>query len=306
MQFNPIRWFEKKSATYDLSDPRLLEIFGQAPTLSGVAVGPETALRVPAVNAAVRVISESVAALPINILKDDGTSKAVDKKHPVYRILHYEPNAWTSSYDFRLQMQVDTLLHGNAYAFVNRVSGTVREFIRLHPSCVAVQIDVYSGEPTYEITDTNGGMRKCSYSDIIHIKALSTNGTTGIAPIQHAREAIALALALEFHAARLMGNAARPSGILKFTGSKLTEIQLARIKSQWQASHNAGSAGGTAVFDSETDFQPLTFNSVDMQFLELRKFSIEEISAPSESLRICSVNSEEPHGQTPLKWANRF
>src|SRR6202000_521767 len=101
---------------------------------------------------------------------------------------------------------------------------------------VGVEVDIYSGEPTYVITTKGSVIRKCAYSDIIHIKAVSTIGVTGVAPIQHAREAIALALALEGHAAKLMGNAARPSGILKFKGSqKLTEPILSRIKSQWQA-----------------------------------------------------------------------
>ena len=126
MQLDPRKWFETKTS-YDLSDPRLVEIFGQAPTLSGVSVGPESALRVPAVNAAIRVIAESIASLPMNILVDDGESKVVDKKHPLFRIVHDEPNAWSSSYDFRLQMMTDVLLFGNAYAYVNRVSGTVRE-----------------------------------------------------------------------------------------------------------------------------------------------------------------------------------
>jgi len=274
---NPLAFLFEKKSSYTLSDPRLFEIFGTGPTLSGVDVGPETALRVPAVNAAVRVIAESIASLPVNILKDDGESKIVDKKHALFRMLHYEPNAWSSSYDFRLQMMVDVLLHGNAYAFVNRVSGTVREIIRLQPTSVAVQIDLYSGEPSYEIRAASGGIRKCSYADIIHVRALSTNGAVGVAPIQHAREAIALALALEGHAAKLMGNAGRPSGILKVKG-KLTPTMIDRIKTQWSQSQSGGSAGGTAIFDTETDFSPLTFNSVDMQFVELRKFQLDEVS----------------------------
>jgi HK97 family phage portal protein len=179
---NPFAFLFEKKSSYDLSDPRLQEIFGQAPTLSGFSVGPDTALRVPAVNAAVRVIAESIASLPINILKSDGDSKIVDKKHPLFRIVHDEPNPWSSSFDFRLQMMTDVLLHGNAYAFVNRVNGTVREVIRLLPTSVSVAVDVYSYEPTYTINDTKGRQRECSYSDIIHLKALSTNGAFGIAP----------------------------------------------------------------------------------------------------------------------------
>jgi HK97 family phage portal protein len=274
---NPFASLFDKKSSYDLSDPRLQEIFSNAPTLSGVSVGPDSALKVPAVNAAVRVIAESIASLPMNILKEDGPSKIIAKKHPLFRIVHDEPNAWSSSYDLRFQMMVDVLLHGNAYAFVNRVGGTVREVIRLLPTSVSVAVDVYSYEPTYSIRDSKGGNKECSYTEIIHVKALSTNGAFGIAPIAHAREAIALAMALESHGARLMGNAGRPSGILKVKG-KLTQPLIDRLKAQWAQSQSGGSSGSTAIFDTETDFTPLTFNSVDLQFSEMRRFQIEEIS----------------------------
>jgi HK97 family phage portal protein len=271
LRFNPLKWFSTKN--YDLSDPMLSAIFGNGSTLSGVAVSPDSALKVPAVNAAVRVISESVAALPLHLFKRSGDTKARDTDNPIYSLLHDRPNGWSSSFDLRQQLQTDVLLHGHGFAFVNKVGGEPKEILRLAPGTTSVKIDPSSGEPSYEVTETGGGKRTLNYADVIHIRALN-----GVAPIVHCREAIALALALEGHAAKLMGNSARPGGILRFKGAKLSETQLTRIKSQWQASHNAGTSGGTAVFDSETDFQPLTFNSVDMQFLELRKHQVEEIS----------------------------
>lgn len=271
MQFNPFAWFQRKD--YSLNDPGLSAIFGHGTTASGVSVGPDSALRVPAVNAAVRVISESVAALPLHLFKRSGDTKERDTENPVYALLHDRPNPWTSSFDLRQQIQVDALLHGHGFAFVNKVGGEAKELLRLAPGSTSVKIDPSSGEPSYEVNETGGGKRTLSYDSVIHIKALN-----GIAPIVHAREAIALALGLEGHAARIMGNGGRPSGILKFKGAKLLQQQLDRIRTQWRESHTGGAAGGTAVFDSDTEFQPLTFSSVDMQFLELRKFQIEEIS----------------------------
>jgi HK97 family phage portal protein len=271
MRLNPLRWFQKKD--YDLSDPMLSAIFGHGSTLSGVGVGPDSALRVPAVNAAVRVISESVAALPLHLFKRSGETKSRDTDNPIYGLIHDRPNGWSSSFDLRQQLQTDVLLHGHGFAFVNKVGGEAKEILRLAPGTTSVKIDSASGAPSYEVTETGGGKRTIHYTDVIHIRALN-----GIAPIVHAREAIALALGLEGHAARIMGNGGRPSGILKFKGAKLLQPQLDRIRSQWRDSHTGGAAGGTAVFDSDTDFQPLTFSSVDMQFLELRKHQIEEIS----------------------------
>lgn len=275
MQLNPFKWFEKKD--YDLSNPMLSQIFGYAPTTSGIAVTPTSALSVPAVSSAVRVISESIAALPLHVFKRDGDVKEKDKGNPLYRIVHDAPNNWSSSYDFRLQLMTDVLLHGNGYAYVNKIAGRVMEMTRLPPGSVTVSIDASSGQPIYAIKESAGGTRTCSYTEILHVRALSTDGVCGIAPIHLAREAIALALALEGHAAKLMNHAGRPSGVLKFKGLKLTEPQLSRIKTQWRASHTGGEAGGTAIFDSDTDFQPLTFSSVDLEFSAMRVFQINEI-----------------------------
>lgn len=222
--------FQKKE--YNLSDSVLFsDIFGHTPTASGIAIGPESALRVPAVNAAVRVIAESVAALPLHLYTRTGDTKERDTGNPLYTLLHDSPNPWTSSFDFRLQGQVDVLLHGHAYGYAKKVGGEVKEILRLSPTSTSVKIDSSSGEPSYEVTDSSGGRRTFAYTDIIHIRALN-----GVAPIVHAREAIALALALEGHAARLMGNAARPGGILRFKGAKLVQSQIDRIKSQWRDS----------------------------------------------------------------------
>jgi HK97 family phage portal protein len=262
--------FFKKSLS--LTDPSL---FATLPTASGIAVTPTSALGVPAVAASVRVIAEPVASLPLHVFNRRDDVKERDTSNPLYGLLHDLPNAWSSSYDLRLQMQTDCLLTGNAYAFVNRVGGIARELIRLVPGSVSVAMG--DGGPIYTVRQTNGTARTYPFTDIIHIRALSTDGLVGIAPIQMAREPIALALALEAPAARLMANAARPSGILKIK-AKLDKDALQRLKSSWNAGFTQGAAGGTAVFDSDVDFSPLSFNSVDMQFIELRRFQLEEIS----------------------------
>ncbi|WP_445216198.1 phage portal protein [Bradyrhizobium sp. Pa8] len=247
-------------------------------TSSGLAVDPHSAMRVPAVNAAVRVIAESVASLPVNVLKLNGDSKTVDRDGPVFRLVHSEPNDFQSSYELRLQVQVDTLLRGNGYIYVNRAGGVPLELIRLPPSTVTTNYDVVTGEPVYSVHDAAGGTRTVPHTDMIHIRAVSVDGIVGTAPIQHAREAIGLALAMEQHASSLMGKGARPGGILKLK-SRLDDKTRERFKEQWQQFvGGSANSGRTAVLDFDADFTPLTFSSVDLQFTELRKFQIEEIS----------------------------
>ena len=276
MQLNPFTFFQKKDIS--LSDPRLVEIFGNAPTASGVAVNPHTALRVPAFNAAVRAIAETVATLPLSLFKRgaDGV-KEKDYDNPLYRLLHDEPNEWTSSFELRLQMGIDAMLHGNAYGYVNRVGGEAKEIVRLPHSVVTVKAPDSIGPPEYELSEASG-KRKIPYSDIIHIKALSYDGVCGLSPVQLGREAIALALALEETHASLHANGAQPGGVLSVKG-KLDSAGKEKLKSQWQAFQGGvRNKFKTAVLDVDADWKSLGMTGVDSQHLETRRFQIEEIS----------------------------
>jgi HK97 family phage portal protein len=243
------------------------------PTSSGVAVSAEAALRVPAVACAVRVIAEAVAQLPVIVYQrgaGGARERAVD--HPVYRLLHDDVSPWQSSYDFRLQVQTDALLHGNGYGFANRVSGVIREVVYVCPSDMTVTRNADDGGPDYKIAN-----RPVARDQVLHIRGLSTNGLTGKAAIDLAREAIGIALAQERHAGRLFGSGGRPSGLLKVPG-KLGAEAVARISAAWSSAHGGENAGKTAILEDGVAFEPLTFASTDLQFLELRKHQVEEIA----------------------------
>jgi HK97 family phage portal protein len=267
---------EAKSWTLAAPSEELLALFGALPgTASGITVSAESALRVPAVACAVRVIAEAVAQLPlITYQRGENGTKERATEHPAYALLHDDANEWQSAYDLKLQLQTDVLLNGNAYAFVNRVGGTVREIIRLNPAAVAVETD--GTVPRYVLTEGKT-KRIFSHDQIIHIRGLSTDGILGKSPVKLAAEAIGIAIAQERHAARLLGNGGRPSGVLKLAG-KLSRDAVARIRAAWNSAHSGDSAGGTAVLEEDMSFEPLSFNSVDMQFLELNKFQIEQIA----------------------------
>jgi HK97 family phage portal protein len=254
------------------------EIFLGAPTLSGPVVTPSTAMRVPAVANAVTLISTVVGTLPSKVFsRDPKGGKSADNAHPAHALVHDQANAWTSAGKLREILTADALLHGNGYAYANRVRGRVREFIRLDPLSVTV-VASDTGEPVYR-QGTGPNMRTFSYKDVLHIACpgVSHDGLTGTSPIHQAREAIGLALTLEQHAARLFGRGARPSGVLKFP-SKLGPDSAARIRDSWHQAHAGEASGRTAVLEEGGDFQPLSFSSVDAQFAELRAFQIVEIA----------------------------
>jgi len=272
------RLFNKKAATLAAPDAALLDLFGVRSSLAGVSVTPDSAMRVPAVAAAVRLISEAVGTLPAKVYSENAEGdKEENSDHPAYFLVHDEANEWTSASQLRTQLTADALRFGNGYAFANRVNGRVQEFVRLDPTQTTPKLDPVSGEPFYE-SGKGTAKRIYAFADVLHIPAfIDGDGITGVSPVQMAREAIGVALALEAHAARLFGNGARPSGILKFS-KKLDPETIKRIRESWQSAHSGDGAGRTAVLEDDGDFQALTFNSVDAQFAEMRHFQILEIA----------------------------
>lgn len=259
-------------------DPAMLALFGVLPSISGASVTPQSAMSVPAVAAAVGLISSTIGTLPAKVFtKLDTGGKTPAPDHAAYPIVHDDANEWTSACQLRSQLTADALLFGNGYAYANRVNGKVQEFIRLDPASVTPKIDAVTGEPTYEVKQGNT-KRLYPFRDILHIPATTTSdGVTGIAPIHFAREAIALSITLEGHAAKLFGRGARPSGVLTFE-KKLDPETAKRISESWHLAHSGEAAGKTAVLEEGGSFEPITFNSVDAQFAEMRRFQILEIA----------------------------
>lgn len=265
-----------KSWSLASSSEQLVELFGGRPSPStGIAVTTESALRVPAVACAVRTIAESIAQLPVHLYRRDETgAKERASDHAAYALIHDEPNDWTSAYELKLAVSVDALVRGNGYAFVNRVDGRPREILRLDPG--AVTVDTSALVPRYFLQEARG-RRELAREDVIHIRALSLDGLVGKSPVALAAEAIGIALAQEGHAGRIFGNGGRPSGVLKAPG-KLSPQAAERLRTRWADVHAGGASGGTAVLEEGMDFTPLTFTSVDLQFLELRTFQVIEIA----------------------------
>ncbi len=155
-----------------------------------------------------------------------------------------------------------------------RVRNRPRELHRLDPSTTTV--DLTGTEPVYKVS-RNNTVSDYSWRDILHIRApLSHDGVTGLSPVLLAREAIGVGLALETHAAGLFGNGARPSGVLEHP-NKLTPEALASLRSSWNDAHTGKETGGTAILEEGMSWQALSFNSTDAQFLENRKYQVDEI-----------------------------
>lgn len=266
-----------KAWTLSSPDPELAALFGGPPSRStGIAVSAASALRVPAVLCSVRTVSEAVAQLPVKVYRRDATgAKDADAAHPAYPLVHDDANDWTSAFELRRQVTVDALTNDRGgFAFVNRVDGRPAEIIRLDPA--AVTIDEPAGGPPVYVLQEGRGRRELEFRDVIHIRNPLVGGVPRC-PVTLAAEAIGIALAQEGHAGRIFRDGGRPSGVLKAPGRLAKEV-AARLKASWTAAHSGEGSGGTAVLEEGMDFLPLTFNSVDLQFQELRVFQVYEIA----------------------------
>ena len=245
-------------------------ITGSAPTAAGITVTATAALRVPVVANAIQLISEAVASLDVFVKRIEDGAEVDDEGHQLLPLLRDEANGWTSSFEFFRQIVVDalTLDQGGMAMVIRADDGRPLEIVRYMPGILVVDVDQTTGERTYKLN-----AQTVPAQNVIHLLP-----PLGIAPLTLAREAVGVAVALERHAARLFSRGARPSGALKFPKG-LGEDAVKKIIAAWRSTHEVENATGkTAVLVDGAEFEPFTFNSTDAQFLENRRFQIEEIA----------------------------
>jgi HK97 family phage portal protein len=260
--------FAKKA----LTDEEILDLVGGGvQTSSGITVSSDTALRVPAVAAAVRTISEAAASLRRNVVEiAEDRSETVVTSHPVVPLICDEANEWTSSFELVRALVIDALTRdAGGMAWVNWIGGETREIIRYRSGIIGVEYDKDgTGEPSYRI---NG--RPVDRRQIIHLRS-----TFERCPVTLCREAIGAAVAMEQHASRLFGRGARPSGIIK-TKKNVGDTGVTRMLAGWRAAHEgAGNSGKTAVLWDDAQWEQMQLSSVDAQFQQLRTFQLQEIA----------------------------
>ena len=251
---------------------------------AGKRVNERSAMQMTAVYSCVRILAEAVAGLPLHLYRykeDGGKEKALD--HPLYLLLHDEPNPEMSSFVFRETLMTHLLLWGNAYAQIIRNGrGEVMALYPLMPDRMAVDRDD-KGQLYYEYTTSaddapisKGSIVRLKPSDVLHIPGLGFDGLVGYSPIAMAKNAIGLAIATEEYGSKFFANGAQPSGVLEHPGT-IKDPQ--RVRDSWM-SQFGGSANSNkiAVLEEGLKYTPISISPEQAQFLETRKFQINEIA----------------------------
>lgn len=258
-------------------------LFGR--TTSGNPVNERTAMQTTAVYACVRILAEAVASLPLHVYEyqDDGGKKLVHD-HPLYYLLHDEPNPEMTSFVFRETLMSHLLIWGNAYAQIIRDgAGRVLGLYPLLPDKMDVQRDdkgniyyVYSRNSDENPMFKEYGNIKLKAEDVLHIPGLGFDGLIGYSPIAMAKNAVGMTLACEEYGASFFANGANPGGVLEHPG---VLKDPSKVRESWNSVYRGvNNAHKIAVLEEGMKYQQIGIPPEEAQFLETRKFQINEIA----------------------------
>jgi HK97 family phage portal protein len=282
--------FSKKKPKAENSLSTSKSIFWGGST-AGTPVNEISAMQTAAVYSCVRVISETLAALPLHVYRREDSGTRPIPAHHLYNLLHNAPNPEMTSFIFRETLMGHLLIYGNAFAQIMRDSaGRVTALYPLLPH----KTDVWRGESgeiyyTYwcdrdeanarnsDKTGEPGGvtLRK---DQVLHIPGLSFNGLVGYSPIALAKNAVGMAIATENYGAGFFANGANPGGVLEFPGD-FGEKGVAHLRDAWEVIHRGvQNSGKIAVLESGMTYHPISVPPEQAQFLETRRFQLNEIA----------------------------
>jgi HK97 family phage portal protein len=259
-------------------DQAWVSMFGPAVS-SGETVNETTAMRLAAVYSCIRVLSESVAQMPLKVfrrLPSGGKQEVAD--HPIYPLLHLRPDEEVSAFSWKESTMAHLCSWGNAYSFIDfDGSGRPRSIKLLGPDKVTPKRLATNNKLVYEVTDDKGQTKRYLKEQILHIPGLSYDGIIGYSPIRMAAETIGTGISASKHCGAVFGNGARPGGVLSYEGN-LNDEQLQRLKASWEAAFSGANVGKTAVLEGGSKYTPITISPADAQLLETMKFNRSEIA----------------------------
>lgn len=258
---------------------RWLKLLGQvSQSKAGPEVTKETAMRVSAAFACMRVISLGIAQLPLKLYQESEVNglRRIDraKAHPLYDLVTTRPNGWQSAFDFKEQLALHVCM-GNAYVFLNRYRGQVAEMFLLKPGCVkAEQLADWSTK--YTVTGRNGESREVPAENIWHIRGMSWDGFLGIETLEVARDLLGLSIAVDDSLSALHKNGVRAAGAYTVEGA-LSPKQFGDLDKWLKQQAGSAASGSAMILDRGAKWISTAMTSVDAQLREIRQDIIPDV-----------------------------
>lgn len=235
------------------------------------AVNPNTALTFSTVFACVRVIAESIATLPLFVYKRDGNNKIKAINHPLYSLLHDAPNNECTSVSFIESLITQILLVGNGFVEIVRDNfNIVKELHLIDSNKIRIFRDT-NNTILFEY-NSDGVLITLSKSQVMHIAGLGWNGIIGLSPISMMRKQITTGLHQDNFALDFFSNGVKKVPIISHP-SRLNQDAKKNLKESFREAWEKG----IVVLEEGMKIDPITMNLSDAQFLESRRFSVEEI-----------------------------
>lgn len=249
-----------------------------AQAYTGEPINTDTALRVSAVYACIKVLAETLATLPLKIYRRTLGGKQEAPGHPLYDLLHDQPNSWQTAFEFIELMMGHCALSGNAIARI--VPGPRGAVESIEPLVGRIKVEQRSDmRLRYTFTPVKGGQSETLQpDDVFHVRNWSADGLVGMSPIALARDTIGRAIAQHKYAGSLYKEGATPHGILS-TEKKLGPIARQELAAEWKRGHQGpDKAGNVAVVDQGLDWKSTGMSAEDAQMIAAMKFSVSDIA----------------------------
>lgn len=236
---------------------------------------PEQALGLSAWFNGIAIIAGTLGSLPCKLYRRDGEAREPVTDDPRHWLAFRQPNPWQTAFEWREMAQGHLLARGNHYSRIIRDRlDRARAFVPLHPD--RVEVLVRDSEIIYRVR-SSAGTEDLPAREVFHMRGIGGNGLTGYSVVALARRGLGYALGLEEHGSELMGNKARPGGVLQ-TGQILKSETRNALAKQWDEMYTGGGIGKTAVLDAGLSWTQVGFSMEDAQFIESRKFQVTEVA----------------------------